>query len=168
MKTNVLLLAALFSISICMINCNTKPEPPKTPPSAPTEPSANDPQLPDTTYLADCPIVNQRDGSMPRINPNCAKKLIHNYQRDVDALKAENQNNSEIDNLLSYGAYVHIEDLKRIVIHFEETKQDSVFAMLAAVPGEPSTMIFVLTDPVSGSNDYFNFTQPCPSACPNL
>ena len=89
----------------------------------------------------------------------------------VNTLKGINVPNDT--NFVARGFHVPFNDLKRILDNIGDTTQ--LFAMLAiqdsaGIPGKPMiSLIFQAPDKSpKGTIQYYDFTKPCPTNCPNV
>lgn len=118
---------------------------------------------------AECIIHENRNGVIvKRINNECAFSCINSYEEKITEIKAQNATFTNIDELLVRGAKVELNELRSILNAAERNDQDELYAMLAAMPDGATEIVFVLKtfDADKETMEFFNFTQPCPHACP--
>jgi hypothetical protein len=164
MKFRIILNVAFFTMLIFLVACESKPKQEVTP------------DIKVNVVAETCGLHDYREGRLiKRMNPVCAKALIDNYEVQIDSIKQQ-CSIPNIDSLLIRGARVNLAELKRMIFVIDSISSSnakSVFIMLGAhnsENNEPAGIIFAfehgennLPDPYS----YFNFTQPCPNACPD-
>jgi len=131
--------------------------------------------IPDDCYVRD-PITYHLTH---RITDLCAVDFISEYQNTVDSMTTISP---DLKDVLVYGAKVHLHELEAIIVNSEwrQNGYDSLYIMMGIVEGK-THMIFALQDTVPAlkkktlstskyspamETAYFDFTFPCPTACP--
>lgn len=106
------------------------------------------------------------------IKNDSALTYISTYQDYVETVKDSlagltvSSGNSE---KLIYGVRVQINELKQVLENAEQ--HDSLWVMMAIKPIGEADMIFTMRSTNSEGEEtwkFFDFTQPCPTSCPNL
>lgn len=157
MKSNLILIAAFFLIVLSFMACETASKPNTTT------------SVTNVIDTIGCIIHEEREGVIiKRTLASCALECIDRYRKEIDSLKVGNPNFPNIENLLVRGTYVSFSSLKTILINSKFNAQDSLFAMLGAMPDGSTEIVFALKKEDMKREDiaYYNFTQPCPDACP--
>lgn len=107
-----------------------------------------------------------------------AEAYMHSYRQYIrevkDTLEATGGDVNYNNERLVYGAKVNLQELRAILFHSHDTlgldSINQLYVMMGISPssGTDSTkLIFALNSTVNNSTKYFNFTMPCPTACPN-
>ncbi|MEM7185904.1 MAG: hypothetical protein AAF466_04525 [Bacteroidota bacterium] len=126
---------------------------------------------PDTCSLAGPLLTNYQ------IPDSVAVLGISSYIDYVEELKTGLQNNN--DEFLIFGVEVQVEELYQLLCAVRQAKGSKLYIMDAIKvtdTNEFADMIFVVEPPAPSTpsspqlepNYYFDFTQPCPAACPSL
>ena len=119
------------------------------------------------------PVISKGDTLTYRIKDSCATKFISQYQEFLgelkDTLNTINSGGgftSTADQQLVWGAKVDLRELREILIR--SNMNDSLFIMQGIMSNNKTEMIFVLKSTDDNTVQYFDFTMPCPTACPTI
>jgi|GEM_PF-1508662 len=124
--------------------------------------------------LPDCKDYHEEKDPL-KVKPACAKAFISYWQCFADALNK--QIDSPYKDLLKYGFQIPKGELEQIV---KDDQDGQVWAMLTIIPDENGNLkpdLFFQAKPKlqekSGNaegdddDDFFDFTKPCPTNCPD-
>ncbi len=114
--------------------------------------------------------VSNRKVYSHAITEDKAQTSIAAYQTYVNSvnqnLVGENNGFSDAPSKLVYGAKVDRYELREILLN--SNVGDELFAMMAIMPNDSTEIVFALKNETTNSWQYYDFTQPCPNACPNF
>ena len=164
MKSRILINTIFFSVSLFLIACNSNDH-------SKILPHTNNVIVSDTCKLHD--IREDQGKIIPEMTAICAEAMINKYEEKTQNIKSDYPLNRDIDSLLIRGVAIHRHEMRRILHIVEKDSllySDSIYIMLAVHNSGYAGMIFTVekTVPAPGYNRYFNFTRPCPDACPDI
>ncbi|MEM9920095.1 MAG: hypothetical protein AAF990_18510 [Bacteroidota bacterium] len=120
----------------------------------------------------------RNDSTTPhQIDATAAKNHIDAYEAYIDQVidTLSSDEGGEWANpgkRLIYGASVDIEELREILFVSDKqgdlAKKDSLFIMMGIMDSDSTELIFALKSGVEPSWKFFDFTLPCPNACPKF
>ncbi|MDC8003612.1 hypothetical protein POV27_06085 [Aureisphaera galaxeae] len=101
---------------------------------------------------------------------------INNYETYINAVKKDLVKHdtiptANVDERLIYGAKVELAELREILT-MADCNTDELYAMLAIMPNDSTEIVFALKSTTVMDSDpatpwlFFDFTHPCPTACP--
>jgi hypothetical protein len=104
-----------------------------------------------------------------KIDSAHAVNYINDYKSYIDGvnqtiLNADNPSYPDPSEKLVYGARVDLIELREILLHAKSG--DQLYAMLAVMPTDSTEIIFTLESASTNKVEFFDFTYPCPTACP--
>jgi hypothetical protein len=154
MKFNNILFASFIILSSIIIACNS---------------SSNV----NIDYNKDlCGLHDYRSGdSLQIMNSKCAIEHIENYSAQLNTLKDSLSNPSIFHDLLIRGARLSLTELEHIHAVAQANQDSFVYIMMASDSTGSASMIFAFENHLNIHPDnftFFNFTRPCPDACPTL
>ena len=126
----------------------------------------------DISYDPDlCGLHDYRTGdNMQIMNSACAEEQRVNYVNNIEAIKDSLPNYPNLDKFLIKGARLTLDELFRIYSTAKYNNDEFVYVMLAADSTDTASMLFAFkneTDIHPAPLTYYNFTRPCPHACPD-
>ena len=109
-----------------------------------------------------------------QIDSTDAMSYIDAYDTYIDSVNAtikECKPEFNTDKKLIYGVSIDLNELVAVLHHAKlldpySVKKDSLYGMLAIMPGDSAELVFVLE--TKNSTKFFDFTMPCPNACPEF
>ena len=145
----------LFLLSITFYACNL--EQPAT---------VKEPQK----ILASFQDVENRDLSH-KIDSADAVNYINDYKLYIDGVNqtivnTDNPSYPDPSEKLVYGARVDLIELREILLNAKSG--DQLYAMLGVMPTDSTAIIFTLESASTNKVEFFDFTYPCPTACPTF
>ena len=158
MKTNTLLILSFFVFIISLWACNETQD---------SQSSSHSNSEPGPCHKQ---IFNSQE--LPyAYKDSCAVAAINAYQNTIDTILDSLPDKDSSD--LIYGARVDIDELRSVLVHHfaNKTGFDSLYVMLGITEEKETHIIFALqntsdNDASTVQTQYFNFTYPCPSSCP--
>jgi len=112
-----------------------------------------------------------------RIDSVDAIQYINNYQEYINSVNDTLSNNyaaqfPDSRKKLVYGARVDLQELRQVLFDANRSNldNDTLYLMLGTMGNEADStgLVFSLQSGTDGSWQFYDFTMPCPNACPNL
>lgn len=102
-----------------------------------------------------------------RLDSTKAQTYIDNFEVFNDSIiNSSYKTYPNAKQQLVRGSKVDLIELREILLYAEEG--DELFAMNAMMPDNTSEIIFQLNSKKDNRWYYFDFTRPCPNACPDM
>ena len=155
MKSKIKILITLFLLSITFYACNL--------------------EQPDTVKESHKILASFQEGEnrdlSHKIDSAHAVNYINDYRSYINGvnqsiLNADNASYPDPSEKLVYGARVDLIELREILLNAKSG--DQLYAMLGVMPSDSTEIIFTLESASTNKVEFFDFTYPCPTACPTF